>query len=111
MWWGLGNWPPSSMTLPKLKTYGAVIAALNKHFQDSGVTSVVSVAPLQVHKAFDDWAAKMEVSAEDAAALRKDLIRHATANPGFLNRNMRVLRDYLPQEFNVRGTWTSIRKP
>lgn len=99
------------MTLSKLKTYGAVLGALNKHFQDAGVTSVRNVAPLQVHKAFDDWAAKMGVSADDSAELRKDLVRHATANPGFMNRNMRVLRDYLPQEFNVRGVWTSPRKP
>lgn len=99
------------------KTMGALLDALNlalkgaleaaqKHY---GTREYFVERRLAVHRAFDAFAKDHRVCGERTGELRNIIRQHTRGYPHALSQGVRVLLDELPDQFNVRGQWTSER--
>ncbi len=65
-----------------------------------------------IHRGFEQWCTDNDVSLSCMNKVRLDIIQHIHDYqlPGRVFDLARILRDTLPDEFNVRGQWTPVRK-
>lgn len=100
-----------------LKTHGSIFDALKPYQNDAlaaarknyGTSTYFTSLDIEVHKAFDTFCCEYGMTPGESAMLLDVLKKHAAAYPHLNDSFIRTLCSSLPQEFNVRGAWTSQR--
>ncbi|MDD2941764.1 MAG: hypothetical protein PHC51_02245 [bacterium] len=107
----------NSSLCSKIKTEGGLmeelIKALNKAEplvrQDFGTSNYLYKVFLQIHREFDSFCDELEIPPHERGSFREQIRKIVKGNRQFNYLNVQKFLDSTPQEFIVRGEWTSER--
>lgn len=107
----------SSSLHPKIKDQGRLmeelIKALNKAEplvrQEFGTSNYLYKVFLQIHREFDSFCDELEIPPRERGSFREHIRKIVKRNRQFNYLNVQKFLNSTPQEFIVRGVWTSER--